>query len=116
MLLESVINRNVKMLGGLMGKRSVVVTLSMEKALEKGEISLLESEAEKITAEIPDLKKSKPHKNIKQQSTFIDHATNLENAVTKTVNLATKGNLVEAKAAFKKVEKTCTACHAKFRD
>lgn len=93
-----------------------LASAKMETALEKGEIALLESEAGKITAAIPDLKKSKPHKNIKQQSTFTDHATNLEKAVITTVNLAKKGNLAEAKAAFKKVEQACTACHAKFRD
>lgn len=89
---------------------------NMVSALEKGEIARIESEAGKITAAIPDLKKTKPHKNIKQQSTFVTHASNLEKAVNTTVELAKKGALVEAKAAYKKVEGACAACHAKFRD
>ncbi|MEI6824586.1 MAG: cytochrome c [Desulfuromonadales bacterium] len=93
-----------------------LASANMETALEKGEIAVLESEAEKITAAIPELKKSKPHKNIKQRSKFVDHASNLEKAVMTTVDLAKKGDLVEAKAAYKKVEETCAACHAKFRD
>jgi soluble cytochrome b562 len=89
---------------------------NMETALEKGEIAIVASEAEKITTAIPELKKSKPHKNIKQWSKFVNHASNLEKAVITTADLAKKGDLVEAKAAYKKVEATCAACHAKFRD
>jgi soluble cytochrome b562 len=89
---------------------------NMETGLEKGEIAIIESEAEKITTAIPDLKKSKPHKNLKQRSKYVDHVSNLEKAVITTVDLAKKGDLVEAKAAYKKVEEACAACHAKFRD
>jgi soluble cytochrome b562 len=93
-----------------------LASANMETALEKGEIAIVVSEAEKITTAIPELKKSKPHKNLKQRSKYVDHASNLEIAVITTVDLAKKGNLVEAKAAYKKVEEACAACHAKFRD
>jgi len=42
------------------------LTLLMS-SLVKGEVAAAETEAGKILAAIPDLKKSKPHKNIKQR-------------------------------------------------
>ena len=87
----------------------------LETALEKGEITAVKTEAGKILAAIPDLKRSKPHKNIKQRKKFVGLATNLEEAVSSTVNLGKKGDLAGAKAAFRKVEEACAACHAKFR-
>ena len=88
----------------------------VESALEKGEINVVEIEADKIMDAISDLKKSKPHKNVKQRKKFVEIATKLEEAVTSTVALAKKDDLAGAKVAFKKVEETCAACHAKFRD
>jgi cytochrome c556 len=93
-----------------------LATANMEIALEKGEVTALKLEADKITSAIPELKKSKPHKNINQRSKFVEHASNLEKAVTTVVDLAKKGDLIEAKAAYIKVEVACAACHAKFRD
>ncbi|GAC1472485.1 MAG: hypothetical protein PVSMB11_08170 [Desulfuromonadaceae bacterium] len=88
----------------------------LETALEKGEVAAADTEAKKILAAIPDLKKSKPHKNIKQRKEFVELATDLENSVTTTADLAKKGDLAGANAAFKKVEEVCAACHAKFSD
>ena len=93
-----------------------VASAGLETALEKGEGAAVEAEAGKISAAIPDLKKSKPHKNIKQRKKFIELATDLDNRVTTTVDLAKNGDFAGAKTAFKKVEKVCVACHAKFRD
>lgn len=93
-----------------------VASANLETALEKGNISAVEAEAGKILAGLPDLKKSKPHKNVKQRKKFVDFAINLDKAVTSTVDLAKKGDLASAKVAFKNVEKICVACHAKFRD
>jgi soluble cytochrome b562 len=93
-----------------------VASAKLEAALEKGEVAAVEIEAKKIIAAIPDLKKSKPHKNIKQRKKFVELATTLEKTTTFTVDLAKKGDLVGAKTAFKKVEATCAACHAMFRD
>lgn len=93
-----VMDEQMKKLHAIMPMFSLV-SANMETALEKGEIAIVESEAEKITTAIPELKKSKPHKNIKQRSKFVDHASNLEKAVITTVDLAKKGALVEAKAA-----------------
>jgi len=109
------VDAQMKKLHAIMPTFSVACA-NMETALEKGEIAIVASEAEKITSAIPDLKKSKPHKNIKQRRKFVDHAASLEKAVITTVDLAKKGKLVEAKAAYKKVEGVCSACHAKFRD
>ena len=93
-----------------------VASAKLEIALEKGDMVSVEAEAGKIIAAIPDLKKSKSHKNIKQQKNFVKLATNLEKTVISTVDLAKKGDFAGAKAAFNRVEVTCAACHAKFRD
>jgi cytochrome c556 len=93
-----------------------VASANLETALKKGESGAVETEAQKIIAAIPDLKKSKPHKNVKQQYKFVELATTLGKTVTATASLAKKGDFAGAKAAFKRVEETCAACHAKFRD
>ncbi|MDD5286281.1 MAG: cytochrome c [Desulfuromonadaceae bacterium] len=93
-----------------------VAAAGVESALEKGEMTAVEIEADRILDSIPDLKKSKPHKNVKQRKKFVEITTKLEEAVTSTVVLAKKDDLAGAKVAFKKVEETCAACHAKFRD
>jgi cytochrome c556 len=110
-----VMDEQMKKLHAIMPMFSLA-SAQMETALEKGDLAIVESEAEKITAAVPELKKSKPHKNIKQWSKFVYHASNLEKAVITTVDLAKKRDSVEAKAAYKKIEETCAACHAKFRD
>jgi len=87
----------------------------LETSLEKGDTAAVESEAGKMLAAIPDLKKSKPHKNIKQRKEFAGLATKMEKNLISTVELAKSGDLAGAKTAFKKVEEICAACHAKFR-
>ena len=87
----------------------------LETSLEKGDTAAVESEAGKMLAAIPDLKKSKPHKNIKQRKEFVELATKMERNLISTVELAKSGDLAGAKTAFKKVEEICAACHAKFR-
>ena len=88
----------------------------LESALEKGEVAVVEAEAEKIIAAIPDLKKSRPHKNISQRKIFVRIAAKLEKTITSIADLAKQGDFAAAKVAFKNAEKTCAACHAKFRD
>ena len=87
----------------------------LETSIENGDIAAVESEAGKMLAAIPDLKKSKPHKNIKQRKEFTKLATDNEKSLISTVELAKSGDLAGAKNAFKKVEEICAACHAKFR-
>jgi soluble cytochrome b562 len=105
----------MKKLHAIMPMFSVALA-GLEAALEKGEVAVVEAEAEKIIAAIPDLKKSKPHKNIKQRKKFVAFAATLEETITSTAILANQGDFAAAKAAFKNAEKTCAACHAKFRD
>ena len=93
-----------------------VASAKLETALEHGDAVAAEAEAGKITAAIPDLKKSKPHKNIKQRKNFVEHASNLEETMNPTIDLVKKGDFAGAKTSFKKVEKVCAACHATFRD
>ena len=68
-----------------------------------------------MLAALPDLKKSKPHKNIRQRKEFVALAVKLEKGLISTVELAKSGDLAGAKSAFKNVEEICAACHAKFR-
>lgn len=93
-----------------------LASAKLETALEKGDVTVVETEAGKIIAAIPDLKKSKPHKNINQRKKFVAFAATLEETITSTTVLAKQGDFAGAKAAFKNAEKTCAACHAKFRD
>ena len=93
-----------------------VASAKLETALEKGDAAAVEAEAGRILAALPDLKKSKPHKNVKQRDKFVALAKKQEETVTATVELAKKGDFVGARAAYKKVEEVCADCHAKFRD
>jgi len=88
----------------------------LENALDRNEAGKVESEAGKILAAIPDLKKTKPHKNIKQHKRYVQLAAELEKSLLITVKLSNNGNTVGAKTAFKKVETVCSSCHATFRD
>jgi len=92
-----------------------VASAGLETALGKGDAAAVELESGRMLAAVPDLKKSKPHRNVSQRNNFLAFATNLEVALTSTVNLAKKGDFAGAKTSFTKVEKVCAACHAKFR-
>jgi cytochrome c556 len=92
-----------------------LASAQLETALEKGDTASVETESGKILAAIPDLKKSKPHRNVKQRGKFLEMATNLDQKVASTAELAKKGDFAAAKTAFKGVEAACAACHAKFR-
>lgn len=85
-------------------------------ALEKGDAAAVEVEAEKILATISDLKKSKPHKNLKKLDTFKKIADAFNSDVAATAAMAKKGDIAGAKDAFKKAGEKCDECHAKFRD
>jgi hypothetical protein len=93
-----------------------VASAELETALKKGDPAAAKVQADRILAAIPDLKKSKPHKNVKQRKKYVELATNLEKAVTTSIDLAKKGDFPGATIEFRKIEETCAACHAKFRD
>ncbi len=93
-----------------------ITTATLKTALDKDDAAAVEAEAGKIVAALPDLKKSKPHKNINQKKNFVEMATKLETAVNLTVSLAKKSDFTGAIATFKQVEEACAACHVKFRD
>ncbi|GAB7027361.1 cytochrome c [Geotalea toluenoxydans] len=88
----------------------------LEKALDEGDTSAAEAATRQILATIPDLKKSTPHRNIKQKKQYVGLAGDLEQAVSSTLDLAKKRDKAGAKAAFRKAEEACAACHEKFRD
>jgi cytochrome c556 len=93
-----------------------IASAELESALEKGDTATAKEQADKILAAVPDMKKSKPHKNIKQRKKFVELATKFEEAITSTLDLIEIDDFSRAKAAFKKVEEVCSTCHAKFRD
>ena len=88
----------------------------LEKAIDAGDIASAERAARQILTAIPDLKNSSPHKNAKQKKKYVQLSANLEQAVKSTADLAKQGDKAGAKAAFRKVETACAACHAQFRD
>lgn len=92
-----------------------VASAELESALEKGDATAAKVQADKILAAVPDMKKSRPHKNAKQRKKFVELAINFEKTVSSTADLIKKDDLAGAKAAFKKIEEACAACHAKFR-
>lgn len=92
------------------------VQAKVNEALEKGNAAAVEAEAEKILATIPDLKKSKPHKNLKKLGTFKKIADAFSADVKTTADMAKKGDLAGARASFRKAGERCNECHAKFRD
>lgn len=89
---------------------------ALERALENKNSATVDVETGKMLAAVPDLKKSRPHKNIKQKKKFIEMATNLETALNATASKANNNDFAGAMSSFRKVEETCAACHAKFRD
>ena len=89
---------------------------ALELAIDKGDAGAAKVQADRILAAIPDLKKSRPHKNVKEQKKFATLAAKLEENVVLTADHVKKGDFEGAKAAFKKVEEVCAVCHAKFRD
>ena len=107
------IDEQMKTLHAMMPMFSVA-SAELESALEKGDAAAAKSHADKMLAAVPDLKKCRPHKNVKQRKQFVELATNFEKAVTSTSELISKGDLSGPKASFKKVEAMCAACHAKF--
>ncbi|MBI2353891.1 MAG: cytochrome c [Deltaproteobacteria bacterium] len=92
-----------------------VALSKLETALEKGDPAAVETEAGKMLATTPDLKKAKPHKNAKQLNKFKSIAAGFESELKQTVELARTGDFNKAKAAFKKAEDKCAECHALFR-
>lgn len=93
-----------------------LASAELESALEKGDRTAAKAQADKIMAAIPDLKKSKPHKNIKQRKKFVELAASLDETITSTAEFIKNDDLSGAKTAFRKIEGICTACHATFRD
>lgn len=93
-----------------------LASAALETALKNGDVTAVETEANKIIAAIPALKKAKPHKNIKKRKKFVEFASSFEVAMISTLDLAKKGDFTGAKTAFNNAGKACADCHAKFRN
>ncbi|GFO70808.1 hypothetical protein GMLC_43870 [Geomonas limicola] len=87
----------------------------LETALAKGDQAAADHEAGRILAAIPDLKKSRPHRNVKLKKGFVKLAGQLGEQTTQVRDLARKGEFPAARAAFQKLEATCGECHEKYR-
>jgi translation initiation factor IF-2 len=105
----------MKKLHAMMPMFSVALA-DLEGALEKGDAARAGREADRILAAVPDLKKSRPHKNVKQRKRFVAVATGLETSVKAVAGKAQEGDFAAARGAFKEVEAQCAACHERFRD
>lgn len=93
-----------------------VAAARLETALANENLTATEAEANKILSALPDLEKSRPHKNLKNRPKFVALVKEEKIAVATTLDFAKKGNFVEARATFQKAEALCTECHTKFRD
>lgn len=92
------------------------IRAKIDEALINGDAKAIETETGKILETTADLKKAKPHKNLKQIETFRKMAAAFEGDVRKTATLAKTGDLAGAKNAFQSAKKRCDECHNKFRD
>ena len=73
-----------------------VASAEMESAIYRGDIATTKIHADKILSAIPDLKKSKPHKNSKHADGFKILADKLGDDVRAEISLMEKGDFKEA--------------------
>jgi len=88
----------------------------LETAIEKGDATAVTVQTDKILTALPDLKKSKPHKNLKQITAYKKIATEFGDNVLAVRKLAINGDFGAAKEAFDKLESRCAECHTRFKD
>lgn len=88
----------------------------INESLQKQDAVTVEAETRKILATIPDLKKTRPHKNVKVRKEIIRIAAAFERDLKATVVNLNKRDFIGARKAFNRAEGKCSACHAKFRD
>lgn len=88
----------------------------MDSAIEKGDVTEINMQANRILKTVPDLIKTKPHKNHKQIAEYRATAGKLRDDISRVVSFANKGDFASAQRAYRDVQKRCTSCHAAFRD
>jgi cytochrome c556 len=88
----------------------------IKEPLQKGDTTAVEAGTRKILSACPDLKKLKPHKNVNELKLLHKLENSFEKDMIAVAEKAEKGDLTGARDAFRKAEKTCNECHAKFRD
>ena len=88
----------------------------LESAIKKNDRTTVKNCTVKMLAALPDLRETKPHKNVKQRKTYVEMVNKLEVAVKSTTNQINQGNSKGAKESFTMIEEMCVQCHAKFRD
>lgn len=84
-------------------------------ALEKGDAATAEKEIGKILATTSDLKKAKPHKNLKELKAMRKTASAFEEDVRTTAAMVKKRDFSGAAVAFENAQRRCNECHVKFR-
>lgn len=85
-------------------------------ALKNRDNATIVVETRKLLATISDLKKTRPHRNLKERGKVAIIATGFEKDLVTVVSKAKKKDFVGAEKAFRMAEKRCEACHARFRD
>jgi cytochrome c556 len=93
-----------------------LASAEIETAIGKGDATTVKAQAERILAALPDLKKSKPHKNLKEIASFKAIASKFGDDVSNVHKLAEKGDFRTAKEVYAKLKNRCNECHSKFRD
>lgn len=87
----------------------------IEKSLDRGDLKTVAKQADYLLSTTPDLKKSKPHKNVAQLEEFQKIAAEFEVEVNKVTKSAKAGDIAGARAAFASAKDRCNSCHTKFR-
>jgi hypothetical protein len=82
-----------------------LTSLELEPAIEKHDAAGAQNKARKILVAIPDLKKSRPHKNVKQIGDFKSIAVKIGEDANKIIALTEKGSFTEAQRVFRDMEK-----------
>lgn len=90
--------------------------VQIKAALEKGDLKAVGKETSYLISTMPDLKKSKPHKNLTELEEFKQIAARFEQDVANTADFAKKGDREAAREAFSAAEKRCDECHKLFRN
>jgi len=89
---------------------------AINAALAKGDLVAVNKETAYLLSTTADLKKSKPHKRLKELEKYQQMAGEFEQDVKNTAESARKGDLDGARSSFAKAQNLCNTCHAGFRD
>jgi cytochrome c556 len=88
----------------------------IDESLKKGDAAAVEAGTRKILVSIPELKRMRPHKNLKERNAFPKIAAAFAADIKAVAANVKKGDFPGAMESFRSAEGKCNECHAKFRD